>query len=153
MIPVAFLQAVLSLKTDLTFMSEFSGMPQTFILPLIQVVAPIRLQEKMYMCWKKYSPEAGRSTTLSSSYREQEGEGCNLSRSHLIPGKWAACLWPPEASSSLTGWLVAVELPNLLNSFCFQQHAVGTDWQRRREFRCHFRILQGHIFLWFVLKV
>lgn len=68
----------------------------------------------------KYSPETGRRTMLSSSCREQEREGCNLSLSHLIP--WQVSRLPLATGSRfLAGF--SVELPKLLNSF--SGHAGG----------------------------
>lgn len=65
-------------KKHLTFLSESSGVPQASVLGLLQVSAPVKVQENVRTKGKS-SPESGRCTTLSSSCRERKRERAVIS--------------------------------------------------------------------------
>lgn len=74
---MAFLQVLLLSKMHLTSMSDSLGMPQALIPQLLEVLAPIRVQENVDMKGR-YSP------TLSWSYRKRESERGERKRERAV---------------------------------------------------------------------
>lgn len=142
MIPLAFLAdlPLFSLVneanlTNLTSASRSSGMLQTFY-----PAAPAGLSTVMG-AGEYCQDRALRFHWATGRGRRRGGEGdreresCNLSRSHLIPGKWAASLWPPETSFSLspTGWLLpCVQIFLTLSAFSSMQEELCGEERRQR---------------------